>query len=107
MTATTSVTTQPELHGQCASQELIDICIVDDEPSIMEMLRGTLTDSGYRCFGTTDPQEALNHISSGKCRIILCDSTTPGMDGLTFLEQALQRDPGVYVILMTGYYSIE
>ena len=24
------------------------------------------------------------------------------MDGLTFLEQALQRDPGVYVILMTG-----
>jgi len=107
MTATTSVTTEPEIHGLYASQEIIDICIVDDEPSMLEMLRGTLTDSGYRCFGTTDPQEALNHISSGKCRIILCDSTTPGMDGLTFLEQALQRDPGVYVILMTGYYSIE
>jgi DNA-binding NtrC family response regulator len=107
MNANTSFATEPEVSSPAASQELFDICIVDDAPSILKMLRETLTNFGYKCFATTDPQEALDHISSGKCRIILCDSTTPGMDGLTFLEQALQRDPGVYVILMTGFYSIE
>src|ERR1700739_4330317 len=29
------------------------------------------------------------------------------MDGLAFLKQALHLDPGVYVILMTGFYSID
>ena len=71
------------------------------------MLRETLTSFGYRCFGTSDPQEALGHVAAGKGRIVLCDLKMPSMDGLSFLEQALQRDPGVYVILMTGFYSID
>jgi len=29
------------------------------------------------------------------------------MDGLHFLEHALHHDPGVYVILMTGFYSLD
>ncbi len=108
MNVTTNVATPPEVVSQYASQELVDICIVDDEPSMLDTLRETLASFGYRCFGTTDPEEALKYVSSGKCRVILCDLKTPGMEGLTFLERALQRDPGVYVILMTGFfYSIE
>jgi DNA-binding NtrC family response regulator len=29
------------------------------------------------------------------------------MDGLTFLEKALQCDPGTYVLLVTGFYSVD
>jgi len=74
---------------------------------MLEMLRETLTSLGYRCLGTSDPEEALTYISDGKCRIILCDLKMPGMSGLTFLDRALREDPGAYVILMTGSYSIE
>jgi DNA-binding NtrC family response regulator len=31
----------------------------------------------------------------------------PGMDGLAFLEKALQCDPGMYVILVTGFYALD
>ena len=102
------VTTRPEVAApDSASQALIDICVVDDDPSMLEVLREILNSLGYRCFATSDPHEALSYVRNGKCRIVLCDLKMPMMDGLTFLRRALQQDPGVYVVLMTGFYSID
>ncbi len=86
---------------------IVDICILDDNPAMLEMVRETLTSFGYRSLGTSDPQEALDYVGRGKGRLILCDMKMPKMDGLEFLERALHLDPGVYVILMTGFYSID
>lgn len=86
---------------------IIDICVVDDDPAVLQLLQDTLSSFGYRSFGTSDPQEALDFVGSGKGRIVLCDLKMPSMDGLTFLERALHQDPGVYVILMTGFYSLD
>ncbi|HKQ85878.1 MAG TPA: sigma-54 dependent transcriptional regulator, partial [Candidatus Acidoferrales bacterium] len=57
--------------------------------------------------GTTDPEAALQHVRLGTCRVILADLKMPKMDGMAFLQQALQLDPGIYVILLTGFYSVE
>ena len=89
------------------SQATMEICVVDDDPATVAMLCQTLNSFGCRCFGTADPREALQHISKGKSRVVLCDLKMPGMDGLAFVDHALRRDPGVYVILMTGFYSLE
>jgi DNA-binding NtrC family response regulator len=43
----------------------------------------------------------------GRCRVVIVDFKMPGMDGLEFLEKALQWDPGMYVILATGFYSVD
>ena len=99
--------TQPEEVAQDPRMAAFDICVVDHDSATVEMLRETLTSCGYRCFGTSEPEEALKYVSKGNCRIVLCDLQMPRMDGLTFLEQALFRDPGVYVILTTGFYSID
>lgn len=102
-----SVATQSEITEQSLSRDLIDICVVDDDSSMLEMLSEMLASFGYRCLPTSEPEEALKYVGTGKCRIVLSDLKMPGMSGLSFLERALREDPGAYVLLMTGFYSIE
>ena len=99
--------TSPEAVVQDSPRPIVDICVVDDDVAMVEMLCETLTSFGYRCFGTTDPHEGLRYVGAGKGRIVLFDLKMPTMDGLAFLKRALHQDPGVYVILMTGFYSLE
>src|SRR5580704_5267455 len=102
-----SADTSPEVAVRDSCQPIVDICVVDDDVATVEMLCETLTSFGYRCFGTADPYEGLRYVGKGKGRIVLCDLKMHAMDGLAFLKEALHRDPGVYVILMTGFYSID
>jgi DNA-binding NtrC family response regulator len=83
------------------------ICVVDDEQDALDVLLENLRTLGYDAVGTLDPQEAMEHIRSGRCRVVISDIKMPGMDGMKLLEQALKIDPGVSVILITGYYSLD
>src|SRR5271169_6870746 len=94
-------------HTAVLNRDLLPVCILDDDASMVEMLSATIERLGCEAMATTDPQRALDMISQGRCRVVLCDLRMPAMDGLTFLKQALERDPGVYVILMTGFYSLD
>jgi DNA-binding NtrC family response regulator len=87
--------------------EILSICILDDEPAMVEALEQTIQQFGYSPRGTCDPQAALELIRTQKCRVVLCDVKMPGMTGLAFLEKALKMDPGTYVTLMSGFYSME
>lgn len=85
----------------------LPICIVDDEPDHVELTTSRLEKAGFPASGTSNPQEALQRIRQGACRAVLVDYKMPSMDGMTFLDKALRCDPGVYVILVTGFYTVE
>ena len=85
----------------------MSVCILDDDWDMVRVLQKTVGQFGFRNVRHVrssrrpgaDRQRALS-----RCP---CDLKTPEMDGLAFLQQALQRDPGVFVILTTGLHSIE
>src|SRR6202049_1980041 len=90
-----------------SSDDAMTICVMDDEPAMVDMLQESLRCLGFASIGTCDPQYALEMIDQGRARVVMSDIKMPAMDGPQFLEQAMHRDPGVYVILTTGFYSLE
>jgi DNA-binding NtrC family response regulator len=85
----------------------LPVCVLDDEADLVDLTTDRLTKLGFPTVGTTSPQDALQKIRFGGCRAVIADFKTPAMDGLAFLEKVLQYDPGIYVILVTGYYSVD
>ena len=85
----------------------LPICILDDEGDRVELTADRLGRPGFPTMGMTNPEEALQKIRHGECRAVLADFKMPGMDGFAFLEKALRWDPGMYVILVTGFYSVD
>jgi DNA-binding NtrC family response regulator len=100
-----AVLTEKSLIG--IARKNLAICVLDDELDHVELTTDRLEKAGFPTVGTTNPQEVLQKIRMGGCRVVLADFKMPSMDGLSFLDKALQCDPGVYVILATGFYSMD
>ena len=86
---------------------LLSVWVLDDDPGFLASLVERLEHLGFPAQGSTQPGEALAAIRQRRCQAVLCDVRMPGTDGLEFLGQALKLDPGLDVVLMTGYYSID
>jgi DNA-binding NtrC family response regulator len=82
-------------------------CVLDEDPAQLERLVSIVADMGYEPIPTSDPDEALSLIRSGRCRLVLADVTTPGTNRYEFLDRALRCDPGVHVIVMTADYTLD
>jgi len=78
------------------------ILIVDDEPSIRELVKLKLTDDGYECDLAEDAETALSMLSQAGYDGILSDVNMPGISGIEMLRRIRLTDEDVAVIIMTG-----
>jgi len=82
------------------------LLIVDDETALMQALCDTLRDQGYDVVGCSSGEAGLAEMQKAPFDLLLTDLTMPGMDGITLLRAALQIDPTLVVIMMTGAGTI-
>ncbi len=83
------------------------ICIVDDEPSILNMLSSILEDEGYQVSLAKSGAEALKLIRTEPPDLVILDIWMPEMDGLETLKRIRQQFPNLMVIMMSGHGSVE
>jgi len=90
-----------------SSRGALTPCILDDDPSQLDILTALVASAGFEAVATADPEEALQLVRSGRSQLILADVHMPAMDGYEFLDRAIKADPSVHVILMSGDYTLE
>jgi two-component system alkaline phosphatase synthesis response regulator PhoP len=77
------------------------ILVIDDEPTIVNLVQAYLKPEGYEVFTATDGPSGLKAARAFKPDLIVLDVMLPGMDGLELLSR-LRRESQVYVILLTA-----
>ena len=85
------------------------ILFVDDEPDFAQGL-ARLAAAGFPEVETataSSGEEALALIAAGGVGLMLTDLRMPGLDGQELLRQALEADPNLTVIMLTGHGSVE
>ncbi len=82
------------------------LLIVDDEVPQMQALCDTLEDHGYSTVGVTDGEAALDALRRSSFDLLLADLMMPGMNGIELLRAALEIDPTLVGIIMTGEGTI-
>jgi two-component system, OmpR family, phosphate regulon response regulator PhoB len=68
------------------------LLIVDDEPAIREMVRFTLSRSGFEVFEAEDAAQAKQQIMEARPDLLLLDIMMPGQSGLELARELRSRD---------------
>ena len=77
------------------------ILVIDDEPSITNLVSAYLKPEGYEVFTAADGNAGLKAARAFKPDLIILDLMLPGMDGIELLSR-LRRESNVYVIMLTA-----
>ena len=83
------------------------ICLIDDEPLILNTLSSILEDEGHQVSIATSGTEALKLIRTDVPDLIILDIWMPELDGLETLQRVRQQFPAMMVIMMSGHSSVE
>jgi len=83
------------------------LLLVEDKAELRQMLKLALQKAGFQVQEAADGAEASRLIHSQPFSLVLTDLKLPGCTGLDLLRQVQEVDPGVPVVVMTAYGSIE
>jgi len=81
------------------------ILVVDDEPQVVQIFHELLAQRGYAVEVSSDGDDAIRRVTTGKFDLVLTDINLPGVDGLEVVRAAKAADKDTCVILITGYAS--
>ena len=83
------------------------ILVVDDEKSILQSLKGILTDEGFHVITAESGAAALDKVEEIMPDVVLLDIWMPAPDGIETLERLKSLYPRLQVVMMSGHGNIE
>jgi signal transduction histidine kinase/CheY-like chemotaxis protein len=102
-----AVSEDVDARSVVSAAERATILLVDDEDLVRTGTADMLTDLGYDVLEASSGVQALQFLRSGSVPdLLITDYLMPGMNGVTLVEEAQRRSPGLKVMLITGYSMI-
>ena len=78
---------------------------VDDDPSILRIVRKRLGDEGISVISLADSRQTIQTIQSASVQVVLLDIDMPHFDGIEVLKQIKSFSGNIQVIMLTGLIS--
>jgi DNA-binding NtrC family response regulator len=81
------------------------ILVVEDEMPHLAFLKNLFAKAGYRVLAAKDGIEAIDtyKLQQESIDVVLCDMALPSLGGWTVFMSLREIDPGVKMILTSGY----
>ncbi len=86
---------------------MAQIVVVDDQASMCQMLEADLTLRDFEVATFTSPNEAFESLKRNPCDVLLTDLNMPGLNGVELCQMVVQNWPGIPVVVMTAFGSME
>ncbi|MDJ0811558.1 MAG: sigma-54 dependent transcriptional regulator [Desulfobacterales bacterium] len=83
------------------------ILVVDDDPNLLQVLKMRLLSGGYAVSTATDAAGVHRHLTTQTCDLILLDLKLGDTDGIALMEALHADHPGLPVIILTAYGTIQ
>lgn len=88
------------------------VLVADDQPDVLEALRWLLTGEGYAPQFVSSTDAVMERMTAESFDLLLMDlnysrDTTSGREGLELIPRVLAQDPGIPIVVMTGWGSID
>ena len=80
------------------------VLVVDDDPDICWALERVLGGLGAQCIRALDGRTALQAARHNRLTLALLDAKLPDIDGLELARSLRMADPGILVLVVSGYF---
>lgn len=87
----------------------LEVLVVDDDPDVRDLLVEHCRARGLTVATAQDGRAALVALerSNGRFGLVLTDVAMPGADGFSVLRAARAANASAYVVIITGYASLD
>jgi signal transduction histidine kinase/CheY-like chemotaxis protein len=94
----------PSLIGKTETAVTGRVLVVEDEPTIAQLIVDVLREEGDQVEAVLDSQEGLTRLSRGRFDLVICDLRMPRLDGPAFYEALVRAGSPVRnrVLFITG-----
>lgn len=83
------------------------VLIIDDENIICKGCKMVLGEMGYLCDHSLSGVHGLKTALNNPYDVLLIDMKLKDMDGMKILETVKKAKPEIYIIVITGYSTVE
>ena len=96
----------PDVGGLYRSGE-VRVLILDDDPSVCNLMHAALAPNGFKIDVVSDPAEMEAVLRGGPYHVVILDYVIPGLESGRMLDWLREFQPEASVIVVTAYPSVD
>ena len=88
-------------------EKRVKILIVDDEEDMLDSCQRILTHMEYECYTASSGREGIACVKRLGPDLVITDLRMPDVDGLEVLRECQAQDPGIIVVMLTAFATVQ